>query len=77
MLDFLERLRAKPEKTRKHIAAAATGTIILIIFAFWLTATIWKIENPPAAATSTIAALSSSVSNMIQSAQNNAPAVSF
>ncbi len=77
MLDFLEKLRRKPVKTRKKIAAAVTAIVAVIIFAFWLGATVWKINHLSAAAAAGTDSISSDISNMIQSAKTNAPAVSF
>ena len=76
MFDFLEKLRAKPEKTRKKIAMVLTGVIVLIIFSFWLVATIWKIEHPQVSNTAT-SSIVSDISSFVKQAQNNAPAVSF
>ena len=76
MLDFLERLRRKPEATRKKIAIAVTAVIVVIIFIFWLTATIWKIENMPSSITAS-SSISSDISNFVNKAQSAAPSVSF
>jgi hypothetical protein len=76
MFDLLEKLRSKPEKTRRKIVAALTAVIALVIFSFWLVATIWKIEHPQASDTAT-SSISSDISNFVQKAQNAAPAVSF
>jgi|CXWL01.1.fsa_nt_gi hypothetical protein len=36
--DYLERLRAKPERVRRQIALRASGAITLVVFLGWLTA---------------------------------------
>jgi len=76
MFDFLEKLRAKPEKTRKKIVAVSTAIIAIIIFSFWLVATVWKIEHPQTSDTSTTTIMSD-ISDFINKAKTNAPTVSF
>lgn len=77
MLDFLERLRAKPEKTRKKIALTITASIMLVIFIFWIVALVWKIEHMPVDSSNPSESLSSDISNFFDKAQAAAPNVSF
>ena len=76
MLDFLEKLRRKPEATRKKIAVAATAVIVVVILIFWLVATVWKIEHIQGSITAS-SSLSSDISNFVNQAKSAAPNVSF
>ncbi len=76
MFDFLEKLRKKPEKTRRKIVAGTTAAIAVVIFALWLVATVWKIEHPQVSYTAS-SSLSSQLSGFIQNAKDNAPQISF
>jgi len=76
MLDFLEKLRAKPENIRRKIVWATTAVIAIIIFTVWLVATVWKIEYPQSSTTST-SSIMSSISDFIQKAKDHIPTISF
>lgn len=77
MLDFLEKLRSKPKKTRKKIAVVITVSIMVVIFIFWLVALVWKIENPPQMPVKDSSSFSSDVANFIDKAKAAAPNISF
>ncbi len=76
MFDFLEKLRKKPENTRKKIVFAVTSVIVFIIFIFWLVATVWQIEHVQSSITAS-SSLSSDISNFVNQAKSAAPSVSF